>query len=397
MYDRSSLWLCIGLFATLSLLGFQHLYFEQPISLQGDHFFALKVAREAIDGTTRFNTKLGAPLVNDNLHFPLFDFSYKLFSWVISNFTSNIFTIISVLYIFGVSLMYVFAFWALRVLGIPALLASIASIAFVVSPYFALRSFSHDYLSLYYSVPLGASLPLAFALTGSREEFIRLLRTPYFAAAILFAGTSGVYYGAFVTLFLALGMTMIAADRRQWTPFIVGFGAAALILTLLVLTTYGPWLLGFLDGTTPSFPERGGAVAQLYHGLSLSNATWDYFNIGLWVSKFDVYQNALSVPPLSLSLGKSYAPEWPGVLITTVILVSVSIMPIVAFAKPPLSCRTNTLIRMSMLLITFGVVFSIRGGLGFLFNFMVISGIRAQERIIPFLSFYALVILCISI
>jgi hypothetical protein len=95
--------------------------------------------------------------------------------------------------------------------------------------------------------------------------------------------------------------------------------------------------------------------------------------------------------------GESFAPEWPGALVTTVILASVATAPLVAFAKPRQPSTRQTLIAMSILLISFGVVFALRGGLGFVFNFMIMPGIRAQERIIPFLSFYALVILCVSI
>src|SRR5262249_13384825 len=94
--------------------------------------------------------------------------------------------------------------------------------------------------------------------------------------------------------------------------------------------------------------------------------------------------------------GESFAGEWPGPFLTTIILASLVFAPVLAFWKQRDDDRPLLIISLSMLLISFGVVFSLRGGLGYVFSYTITSGIRAQERVMPFLTSYALVILCLA-
>src|SRR4051794_28851019 len=101
----------LGLFATFYLLGFAGLKFTEPASLTGDHVFVLNLIKESMNGVGVFNENLGAPGKNFNLHHPLFDGSYKALIWVFSRFTSNVFLVVSLLYVAGVALMFGACFW----------------------------------------------------------------------------------------------------------------------------------------------------------------------------------------------------------------------------------------------------------------------------------------------
>jgi hypothetical protein len=395
-FDQPVFWGSVGLIAALIIVGFPWLQFGQPLSLTGDHLVHLKAIRQAIDGVWRINDKLGAPWHHDNLYFPLFDLAYMAIAKVVSLFTSNIFRVMALTYLVGVSLMFLFAFWAFRALDIPAWLASLAGVVFVASPFFAYRTYQHANLALYFSVPLAAAIPLLLARAQADGGLRKLLRSPIIAVAVLMAGTSGIYYGAFAGIFLTLGSAMVAAERRRLSPLIAGFGISVLIAIILFLTAYGPWLPGFLDGTTPAPPARGGAWAQMYHGMLLSSAMRDYFDLGLWKGNFAEYLERVAAPGLAQTPGEAYFPEWPGAFITTVILASLGLAPILPFIRPRERSASYLVLLMSVLLIAFGVVFALRGGLGYVFNFMITPGIRAQERILPYLQFYALVVICMT-
>lgn len=373
------------------------LRFGDPLSIGGDHLLLLAMVREIASGEFRFNCNLGAPSCNDGLLFPMFESLAKAIIWVVSNLTLNVFSITYILYLLGLSMMFSFSFWALKRLDIQSLPSAIASIAFVTSPFFFFRSLNHDLLSLYYTVPLGASIPLVIAYEADQAGLTKALRSPFMIAAVLVAGTGGIYYGLFTCIFVIMGTAIVSARRRDWKPIAAGAVIAVLICGLLVVTTYGPWTLGLLNGTAPPSPYRGGAWAQMFHGLLLSNAMTDYSDIGLWTAESADYLAHVTAPGLGDALGESYTPEWPGPLITTVILASVVLAPILSFAAAPRETgRRYVLISISSALIAFGVVFALRGGLGYVFNYTIISGLRGQERILPFLSFYALFILCAS-
>jgi phosphoglycerol transferase len=388
--NRPAIWGAVGLLATFILLGFPSLQYGKPLSLSGDHLFMLKTIREMVDGVFRVNERVGAPWGNDNFYFPLFDFSNKAIAWLASRFTSNIFKIAYINYAVGIALIYVFSFWAFVRLGVQHWLAAFGGVVFVASPFLALRSFNHDYLSLYYAVPLGAALPLVVAVSPWRKAKLFILAT------ILVVGTSGVYYAAFTCIFGVLGASMVSARQRSWSPIIVVLGSSVAISVLLLVSTYGPWLPDLFSRTVPAPVGRGGAIVQLYHGMILSDAMRDYANIGMWTSKFAEYLKVSAQPPFSGLIGEGYAPEWPGALITTIILASVVAGPILAVWKPKEDNSSYLVIVLSALLCAFGVAFSVRGGLGYVFNYMIIDGIRAQERALPFLTFYALAMLLVA-
>jgi hypothetical protein len=395
-FDQPVLWGCAGLVAALVIVGFPWLQFGQPLALTGDHLVHLKSVRQVIDGVWRINDRLGAPWHHDNLYFPLFDLGYTAITWIVSLFTSNLFRVMALLYLVGVALMFLLAFWAFRALDVPAWLASLVGVAFVASPFFAYRTYQHVHLALYLSVPLGAAIPLLLARAQTDGALRKLLRSPIVIVAVLMAGTCGIYYGAFTCIFCVLGSAMVAAERRSLRPLIAGLGLAVLIAGVLFATAYGPWVLGFLDGTTPPPPARGGAWAQMHHGMLLSSAMWDYFNLGLWKGNFADYLERIKSSGLAATPGEAYFPEWPGPLITTVILASLALAPVLGFVRPRERPESYLILLMSVLLIAFGVVFALRGGLGYVFNYMITPGIRAQERILPHLQFYALVVICMA-
>ncbi|MBC7578512.1 MAG: hypothetical protein H7312_14290 [Tardiphaga sp.] len=384
-----------GLAATYFLVGFAGLNFNEPVTLTGDHTFMLGVIKDAINGVGRFNEQMGAPGHKDAYFFPLFDGSYKGLSWLISRFTSNLFVAANWFYVACVTLMYGASFVCLRKLDVSRWLAAVASVCFVLTPYFSTRLAGHDYLSLYFSVPFGATLAVILATSETNKELMRNAKSPFAIVSILFIGTSGFYYAFFSCLFLSLVLIARAFVQRRLMPVIVCVAICTVVVTLLLFSAYGYQIFGLLDGSIARPPSRT-ALQQFYHGLEIGGALQAYGEIGLFAKRFAEYRAFTTSPDgLSQLTGEGFFPEWPGAFLTTVILAA----PVVVFLSTiPLRPRTTRSLAVSICFacITFGLVFATRGGLGFIFNSIVTPAIRAQERILPFLMFFAIVAVCLA-
>jgi hypothetical protein len=380
----------IGLTALYLLLGLQNFRFTEPLMLVGDHIFLLDMIKESMNGVGVFNENLGAPLHKTEFYFPLFDGSYKGLIWVFSRFTSNVFLVVSLFYVTGIALIFTATFWSLRVLGVGPYLSCVASVAFVMTPYLAVRAFSHDLLSMYYSVPMGATLALIF----SRGDLVRRARSPFGVCAVLLAGTSGLYYGFFTAMFLGLVSTSRSIREKSFGPIVACAVVSVVLLLLLVFSAYNyhmwRWFIGGQGLVSP--PHRY-IWEQLYHGLLISTALHVYSDLGFFVDKFAEYKSVLALRPgLGDLTGEGYLFEWPGAFLTTIILAS----PLALFTFIGNRTGRAQKIAICFACMMFGLIFAIRGGLGYVFGFLFIGAIRAQERILPFLTFFAIVAVCLG-
>jgi phosphoglycerol transferase len=371
-----------GLVATYYLLGFSSLKFTEPASLSGDHVFYLTMFKETLNGVGVFNENLGAPSHNFKYLFPLFDGSYKALIWIVTRFTSNIFLAVSLFFLAGVALIFASSFWSLRILNVHPLLASVASIAFIMSPFFAVRLYGHDLLILYYSVPMGATLALLMA----DGDAVKKARTTFAICAVLLVGTSGFYYAFFTAMFLGLTMTAASFNQRSIKPLVLCAAIAVVMLLLLLFSAYGYHMVRLLDGGIPAPPTRY-RWEQFFHGLIIGNAMHVYGDLGLFASRIDEFRKSIPAP-----LGEGYTMEWPGVVLTTVILAS----PAALFPFLRAQSQQTRLIALCLACITFGLLFASRAGLGSIFTFLITPGLRAQERILPFLTFFAIAALCLG-
>jgi phosphoglycerol transferase len=384
----------IGAVACLILTGLFSIKYGVPLSLKGsedslrggDHVLLLTNIKNLIEGgDLRFTHWLGFPSSRDNLTVPTFDTSYLLIVRLLTVFMHNVFEIADAFYIIGVLLIFAFAFLALRQLGVSAWVASAISVAYVVSPYLANRSFGHDYLALYYGVPLGAVLPLLMLSCFSWRDFWNLFTGWFGLLAIVISATSGIYYAFFTAMLVGVTGFGLSVSRRSTIPACAAIAVCATTFLLAVLTGFGVHVFEILRGGVPQLVRS--PIEQLAYGLLISDAMHVFRDIGLWSSQFAIYHAARTPSEGEL--------QWPGILFTTVILVAPALTLARTFQEAARTESQRTAIAgLAFLLITFSLLYAIRGGLGYVFNYIVAPQIRAQVRILPFLSFYAVVLVC---
>ncbi|MDC7788095.1 hypothetical protein PQJ75_27760 [Rhodoplanes sp. TEM] len=377
----------VGVLLSLWVTGALGIEVGAPLGLGDDHLFLLVQIKALLDGFgLRFVPALGFPGIQDNLFFPQFDLSQRALLWLLAQVSDRVFVVESLVYGIGIAAIFVSSFVVLRVLSVRPWLAAVASVVFVVSPFFARRAGVHDFLALYYAVPWGAALSYLVAAVATVGGGRKGPVAAFVALCLLIAGTSGLYYTFFTAMFVAVTALGMAAGQRDWRPLAIGLGLCGALLVLLIASGYRWHLADVLFGAV-SQPRRQ-HYETLYYGLLVSDAVAPLRELGLFKGRFDIYSAVMRQFPGGERL------EWPGVLLGAVIVAAPLFVLVGLFDRGPRPTDRLRVVWLSFALITFGLVFAVGSGLSFLFSYLLVPVIRAPTRIIPFLSFFALVSVC---
>lgn len=371
-------WYALGLVVTMVCLR-KVVSLDHSLTIGGDNTQVWFFAKSYIDGFGfRFNPRVGFPGTLDSLFFPTFDFGYRAILWIAGQFTVKPEISMLALYVVGTASMYLFAALGLSSIGIRSWLAAAGGVAFVVTPYFQSRWLVHDFLSLYLSAGGGAALALMIGLMPQKQSVMAFLYRPFPIAAILAAAAFGLYYGFFTCMFAMFAGVANAAWNRRFAPIAVSLIVCAVVMPLLVLGGYGTDLMAVMRGDIPQVARH--AYEQLVYGLQLGEAVGVLAQLPRleWVlTDYD----AVSAATMAARLF-----EWPGLLLTAIILAS----PLVAVLTAKHEDGHARLIFVASVLILFGIMFCVRGGLGYYFGLFVAPHIRATDRVMPFLTFFAI-------
>jgi heme/copper-type cytochrome/quinol oxidase subunit 3 len=178
-------------------------------------------------------------------------------------------------------------------------------------------------------------------------------------------------------MFVGVTAAALSLARSTVRPLMAAAAACAAILALLFLTGYGTALADLATGNLKQ-PYRS-FIDQLHYGLLISEAVQVYAQMGLFPERFAEYLHYL--PTIS---GATHLFEWPGPILTTIILISPFAILVRQFVPGPVEDIRARAIWLALTLLAFGLIF-------------VTGQIRAPGRIIPFLSFFALVAFCLGL
>jgi hypothetical protein len=374
--------LAAGVLACLLLSGWFSLDREQPLSFVGDHLLTLGTAKALVDGQGfRWNEHLGLPGVRDAMQHPTFYFVQKSILRVAAWATGSAAAAVAWLYAIGLGLVFGAGYWSLRRLGIGAAWAWFGAVVFVLTPYVAVRAAFHDMLALCFSVPIGAALALTPALSRSGDPMRPGPSVRELGALAVIVGASGMYYGFFTGFFAVVVALVIALRDRSVRPLIVATASASVVVVTMLVTGPGIGLADIARGDVP-VPRRL-AHEQAMYGLVIGDAVRV---LGTLPGAPDSWGR-----PIDGVSGEGTFGEWPGLLLTVVILLAPFALAAHALSRRPISGDRRLLTLLCAVCVTIGLLFAVRGGVGLLFNSLVTPAIRAQNRVMPFLTFFALV------
>jgi hypothetical protein len=375
-----------GAIACLLLLGFATIKPFSLLSATGDSFYALNFAKNYVEGAGfRINPFLAYPTVQDNAYYPSFEFSIRAFMRLSALFSDSAASVYYMMYVAGVVAMFAAAAYSLRTLKFSHALSIFGAIVYVVSPWLTFRAFAHDFLALSFAVPLGAALALRVGLDPDTPVW----RQPGAIISVLIFATSGIYFGFFSLMFIAFLGTVAALTRRTPMPIASIVAVAAASLILLMVTGYGSALPEILTGSIPQVKRLAGS--QLVFGLNFSEATFLFDSVPHmgWVKQeYIAFWPYLRDP--------HYMLDWPGLALTLVIFTSPLLLAILSNLSGQRSYE-GSLILLSTASIVFGIIYAMPGGLGYYFGLFVNGSIRATDRILPFLAFFALVVVLATV
>ena len=381
---RGPLTVVTGIVLALLLTGWTALDPREPLSFHGDHLLTLGNARSYLDGNGfRWNDRLGFPDQRDAMYHATFYFAQKSIMWLAARPAASPATVVYLFYGVGVALVFGAAYWGLRRVGIARDLAWLGGLAFVVTPYVAIRVALHDMLSMPFSVPLGVVLALRIAQpetvghTSASERGIDPL--PWVLAAII--GASGLYYAFFASFFVMVLAAWSSVTRRTLAPLAHATLVCAAIVAVMLVTGPGLGLLDVVSGRVTLTARQ--AVEQTMYGLVLSDAA----KVLVW---WPTLEGVTSAP----TGREGDWGEWPGVVLTSAVMV----LPLVAIWLMWMGRRVRPTARLTTMVlcgvaVTGGVLFTLRGGPGLWFNEWVTPAIRAQNRVAPYLTYFALICL----
>ena len=379
---RGSLTVLTGVVLALVLTGWTALDPREPLSFHGDHLLTLGNARSYLDGNGfRWNDRLGFPGQRDAMYHATFYFAQKSIMWLAARLVASPATVVYLFYGVGVALVFGAAYWGLRWVGVARDLAWLGGLAFVVSPYVAIRAALHDMLSMPFSVPLGVVLALRIAQpdTGGHTSAARRGGDPlpWILAAII--GASGLYYAFFASFYVMVLAAWSSVWRGALSPLAHATRVCAVIVAVMLVTGPGLGLLDVVSGRVTLTARQ--AVEQTMYGLVLSNAAEV-------LESWPTLEGVTSVPAGSEGEWR----EWPGFVLTSALMV----LPFVAIwlmwasrrVRPTAALTTTVLCGVA---VAAGVLFTLRGGPGLWFNEWVTPAIRAQNRVTPYLTYFALI------
>ena len=334
-------------------------------------------------GWIHTNRALGAPFGQAYYDFPLFEsvnlLLQKLLGWVGGNYAFAV----NCYYVLTFPLTAACSYGALTALRVSALPSAIVSVLYALLPYHLYRAEVHLFLSGYHFVPLSALVALWIArsdLTVPSRRFVTSV------VVILLTAGSGIYYGFFAAYFLLVAAVLATIRNPSWrTPLVTG--ALLGILVFGGLLNVVPSISYWSQNGTTVVVRRTPADSTQY-GFRIASALMpipDHRVTAL--ARLRESFSAAVAPATSVgngahSLGFVASAGFLGLLV-------VPFLPRISAAFREtllaLSCLTHA-----------GVLLATTNGFGQLFAFFVTPDVRCWDRIVPFLAFFALTAVAIT-
>jgi phosphoglycerol transferase len=373
-----------------------------PFSYNGDAVSTGAAVKGMVEhGWVWVNQSLGAPGEMNTLDYPGADLVHLVVLKVLAVVTGNWAVVVNTYYLLGYIAVALACGWAMRRLGLSRPSALAASVLYSLLPYHFLRGEDHLLLGEYYLVPLLCVLAIELAAAktpllraagegeGERRVF-GAVREWWPLVVCAFLGQSGIYYAFFGSFFLLVAALWGWWRRRERARLVVG---VVLIGTMLAVALAGliPSLVYRQSGgTNTTAAVRGTAEAEVY-SLKIAQVVLPVRHHRLDILARARERYVSGITGVYGQLGDTEADWVPLGLLGTLGWLALLAASVFGLRRSP--GRPNRLPAFSAAagLNLGGVLLATVGGFASVIA-LVFTQIRAYNRIIVFLAFFAFLV-----
>lgn len=369
-----------------------------PLQYAGDALLHLGYVQNMVEtGWYLEGPRLGAPFGQQHHDYPLGpDQAHMLLMRGLTLLTGEAPASVNIFYLLTFPLAALTAFWAMRRLRVPGLVAAFGALTFALLPYHFLRSTGHLFLSAYYTVPLSCYLVVA-TLEGrrffgfgrnsaQRSRLERVLDIAAPATLALLVASGGAYYAVFTLALLAPATLMASLRTRSRSVLASGSLLIVLIIAFVGLNSLPSLQYRLENGTNPDVPVRGEQETEKH---ALRPVTLVLPIVGHRFEPFASLAQRYNAFPTLGERGESLGLVGAAGLLG---LLAVSVGGLTgAFGRGRRWMRHRGLAALTLI----AVVLAVTGGASTLIALLVSPQIRAWARLSIFIAFFALLAVCL--
>jgi phosphoglycerol transferase len=357
-----------------------------PLGFVSDSLWYLAQAKSTIDnGWWWWNPRLGAPAGLDEVSYPSNSTVDQVLVWLVSRVVPDAFAAINVTWVLLVVLSGLSATWCIRALGGSRASAFAAGTLFALTPYALYRHIDHFALVIYL-VPFGCAAALRLAAGEPHQSWGRATRLVIFGGCVLL-GLDYVYYAFFASFCIIAGALIGYLSSRDSRVLVSGLLCVALITGSTVVNLSPTFYSWYRHGHPLIGREKVPAEAETY-GLKIRHLVSPVFPhrfppFNRWVAQEGAARFPNDNENWTVRLGIVGTAGFLGLLVLLFIPDARSrVVPLVHGAS-----------KLTLAALLLGTV----GGFGVLFNLFVSPDIRAYNRISPFIAFFSLLAVVMTI
>ncbi len=382
-YVGSVLLSCILIFCGLRL---DDADLRAPFYYDLDSLLILPMVKSTVErgpGGHWRNERMGAPGILELYDYPVIDHLHFLLIWMLSKLVTNLFVLYNLYFLLTFPLTTFTAMVAFRHLRLTLPAAAVGGLLYSFLPYHYQRWENHYFLAAYWLVPLSL-LPVLAICKGDFPFFHKLPDGCYRrrlvswgSAWLVLLGTAiasgGAYYAFFTCAFLAFAGLYGTAVFRKWQSAASAAGIIAIVVVFGIVNHFPTYVYQAEYGWNP-VTDRLPEEADTY-GLKIAHLILPIEDHNLvFLARIKRFYNS----PIRPSENENKAASLGMVGVAGFLGLMVSLL---------LSSRMGWPYKPLAILTLFGVLLGTVGGLGSLFNLLVMAQIRGYNRISVFIAF----------
>jgi len=361
--------------------------FRVPLTFTRDALEYLMQVKGTIDnGWWWVHPRLSAPGVFEQVQYPSNTTVDQAIVWIVHLFTRDVGLCINATWMIMIVLSALIASRCLALLGVPRRVAIPAGLLFALSPYALFRNIDHFSLATYL-VPI----PCAVALLIATGRFVHLHKRTKGALEIgsVLVGLNYPYYAFFACFLILVASFVAVAAEWNWRELRRGLVFVGAICFATVVNLAPSLYVWHRDGKPVSIPEKHAAEAEQY-GLKIrqlvSPADPSFPPFRHWMEREEDANYPLETENDMSKLGVIGAIGF--------------LMLLCGFFAPTMAARAvsdrRLFVNASRLTLA-ALLLATVGGFGSLFNLLVSPEIRAYNRVTPFIAFFSLLGIALTV